>query len=471
MKKVCLLWMFSVSCVITVAQTLAQKLGTAVNKLEGDEQMSAAIISIYVVESSTGAVVYEKNSRYGLAPASTQKLFTAAAALDLLGSSFRYNSGLNLYEVKSPSGSQGFIEITGSGDPSLGSWRFSSSKKEKVIRDWTSSVAAVGKRIPISGIYIRDITTTDQLTIPDGYIWQDIGNYYGAGSSLVNWNENQYDITFRSGSTGTPVSILSVEPVQQQLLFVNNVTAGAAGSGDNAFIYAAPFSKEAIIRGTIPPAQSSFTISGAMPDPGYTLGSTLRNALKEAGVAIDSVIHSSRQVVLSDSLRKSASIVKAITHNSPTLDTLVYWFLRKSINLYGEAFTKTIGKEAGANFNLEAGLKAITGFWKTKGIASSGMQLFDGSGLSPQNRVTTKALVQVLQYAGTRAWYPAFLHALPVYNGMKMKSGSINGARAYAGYHNSRNGKKYTFAIIINNYEGSASAAVRKMYSVLDVLK
>ena len=27
----------------------------------------------------------------------------------------------------------------------------------------------------------------------DGWIWEDIGNYYGAGVSGLNWHENQYD--------------------------------------------------------------------------------------------------------------------------------------------------------------------------------------------------------------------------------------------------------------------------------------
>jgi D-alanyl-D-alanine carboxypeptidase/D-alanyl-D-alanine-endopeptidase (penicillin-binding protein 4) len=471
MKKVCLLCMFSVGCMLSIAQTVAEKLGAALSSLEKDEQMQAAIISLYVVESNTGVVIYEKNSRYGLAPASTQKLFTSAAALDLLTTKFKYTTNITLYGSKGTVNRSGYLEINGTGDPSLGSWRFAETKKEKLIRDWTTSLSSAASGIAIKGIYVGDIAKVNQLTIPDGYIWQDIGNYYGAGSSLVNWNENQYDLTFRSGGTGMPTSIVKIEPAQQQLLFVNTVTGGAAGSGDNAFIYAAPFSNEAIIRGTIPPSQTGFSISGAMPDAGYTLGSTLRDALSKAGVMVDSGVHSSRRLELADSIKKASQVVVTLSHQSPTLDTLVYWFLRKSINLYGEAFTKTVGKELTGTFDHEAGLKAIKNFWKSKGIATSGMQLYDGSGLSPQNRVTTKALAQVLQYAAGQGWYPAFYNALPEYNGMKMKSGSINGARAYAGYHTSRNGKKYTFAIIINNYEGSASAAVRKMYRVLDLLK
>lgn len=97
--------------------------------------------------------------------------------------------------------------------------------------------------------------------------------------------------------------------------------------------------------------------------------------------------------------------------------------------------------------------------------------MMDGSGLSPQNRVTTNALVKVMQYARAQKWYASFLDALPEINGIKMKSGSIGGARSYTGYINAASGKQYTFAFIVNNYDGSSSDVVRKMWKVLDVLK
>jgi len=54
---------------------------------------------------------------------------------------------------------------------------------------------------------------------------------------------------------------------------------------------------------------------------------------------------------------------------------------------------------------------------------------------------------------------------------MHMKSGTIGGAKAYAGYHTSKAGVQYTFAIIINNYDSEAGSIVPKMFKVLDELK
>ena len=54
---------------------------------------------------------------------------------------------------------------------------------------------------------------------------------------------------------------------------------------------------------------------------------------------------------------------------------------------------------------------------------------------------------------------------------MKMESGTINGAKAFAGYQTSSTGKEYTFDVIINNFDSDAGSIVQKMYSVLNNLK
>jgi D-alanyl-D-alanine carboxypeptidase/D-alanyl-D-alanine-endopeptidase (penicillin-binding protein 4) len=116
--------------------------------------------------------------------------------------------------------------------------------------------------------------------------------------------------------------------------------------------------------------------------------------------------------------------------------------------------------------SLEAGLSVVKNFWKDNGIDVLSLRMLDGSGLSPQNRVAPEALVKVMQYARTRSWFKSFYNALPEYNGIKMKSGTIGGAKSFTGYVGG-----YTFAIVVNNYNGSATEIVAKMYKVLDVLK
>ncbi len=149
----------------------------------------------------------------------------------------------------------------------------------------------------------------------------------------------------------------------------------------------------------------------------------------------------------------------------------MYWFLKRSINLYGEALVKTVGYVKAEAGSTDAGIKVIKDFWSKQGMEKSSLKIIDGSGLSPANRVTTKALVTVMQYAKARNWYSSFYYSLPLINGIKMKDGYINGVRSYTGYVKSKDDIEYTFSFIVNNFDGSASSVREKMWKVLDMLK
>ena len=92
MKKVFLVigYGFLLNCLN--AQSVKEKLGQAYQQFESDSQLRHAISSLYVINAKTGEVVFDKNSQVGLAPASTQKIITAATAFELLGKDFRYKT-------------------------------------------------------------------------------------------------------------------------------------------------------------------------------------------------------------------------------------------------------------------------------------------------------------------------------------------------------------------------------------------
>jgi D-alanyl-D-alanine carboxypeptidase/D-alanyl-D-alanine-endopeptidase (penicillin-binding protein 4) len=85
MKKGYLFFAFYILHFTLSAQTITQKLQKAYQRFESDSQLRHALISLYVINAKTGEVVFDKNSQIGLAPASTQKIITAATAFELLG--------------------------------------------------------------------------------------------------------------------------------------------------------------------------------------------------------------------------------------------------------------------------------------------------------------------------------------------------------------------------------------------------
>jgi serine-type D-Ala-D-Ala carboxypeptidase/endopeptidase (penicillin-binding protein 4) len=454
MKTVCC-FLFVVFSLTVAGQKVSEKIGQAYQRFVADSQLRSAISSLYVINAKTGAVVFDKNGKVGLATASTMKVITAASAYQMLGKDFRYETQFNLAKQND----QGVLIIKPSGDPSFGSWRWTYNNRFNVIYRITKAVQ--DHKLAISKAIIFKLYEDE--SIPGGWIWEDIGNYYGAGAQDLNWNENQYDLILKSGNEiGSRVEIVNTNPKLYSFQLESFAVAAAKGTGDNAYIYYPSGRQTAVVRGTIPVNEEKFLISGSLPHAGIQLMGKLRDTLADLHLFNSSV-------ELPDTgIRK---IIYTHSEYSPKLDSLIYWFLKKSINLYGEAFVKTMALKTTTKPTTDSGIDTIVSFWKQKGIDPVELRMVDGSGLSPLNRVTTHAQVQVLQYAKTQSWFKGYFDAFPEYNGMKIKSGTINGVKGFCGYHKAKDGNEYIFSFLVNNYNGSASEIVKKMYKVLDELK
>lgn len=463
MKKITLLLLL-LGALNVYSQNTNSVLNSAWSNFTSDPAFKHASLSLYVINTKTGKPVLEENSQMGLAPASSLKVVTSASAYALLGPDYTYKTGLS-YTGKIENGVlHGDIIITGSGDPSLGSWRYESTKEERIIAEFLAAITKQGINKITGNVLVDERLWTGEIT-PNGWIWQDIGNYYGAGARTLSWRENQYDLLLKSGSqVNSAVEIVGTIPEYVVDLNIEPVLKAAAkGTGDNAYIYLPLNERHGFVRGTIPAGENRFKISGAMPDGALQLALTLEAALKKTTVEKIQEMYPANK-----SIRESTLFY---THNSPSLDKISYWFLNKSINLYGEALLKTIAFQEAQSGETSAGVKVVKDFWKKNGIESSAMNTQDGSGLSPGNRITTSALVQVLQYAKKQDWFASYFEGFPVINGIKMKSGTISGALSYTGFIKSKSGDEYTFAFMINNYDGGASTTRRKMWRLLDVLK
>jgi D-alanyl-D-alanine carboxypeptidase/D-alanyl-D-alanine-endopeptidase (penicillin-binding protein 4) len=448
---------------VSFAQTISQKLQTAFQQFESDSQLKHAISSLYVVDAKTGNVVFDKNSQVGLAGASTQKIITATTAFELLGKDYRYKTELGYSGKINAKILNGNLYVIGSGDPTLGSWRWEQTKDSIVLKKWVDEI----KRLKINKIEGSAITNTSKFSyqaIPDGWIWQDIGNYYGAGSYPLNWKENQYELKLASGyRVNDKVKIINDSNYSFN---INELKSAAKGTGDNAYIY-----YDNSLAGTIPVEEKSFSISGATTDPVLELLLDFNFFLMKNSIQSDAREGSyHRQRFYEDSIELK-KIKKIYTYYSPSLDSIIYWFFKKSINLYGEALIKTFAYEKQGFGSTDSGVAIVKNFWKQKGIDENELNIYDGSGLSPLNRVTTHSQVEILKYAKTKDWFSYFYDALPEYNGMKMKSGTINDVKAFCGYQTAKDGKEYIFSFIVNNYNAQTSNVVSKMYKVLDNLK
>ena len=449
MKTRFFLFFFSVFQSFFAQKTIQEQLDVKVNQLLASEPMYSGSLSFYVSDEN-GNKIYEYQANKGLSTASTMKIFTAAAALETLGKDYQYKTKIAF---------DGNLYVTSNGDPTLGNDRFEGYKadnfKQKVIE--TLKQNRISK---ISGDLIIDDTCFDFQKIPGGWPWNDMGNYYGAGVWGVNWRENVFEIYTFGKEIKNFSNINGVK-------WVNELRT--EGNSDKSIIYTAPYSDVVHINGSLPAKEMK--VSGAMPNPPKQLAIELAEELKKQKIAFNGkIIINSEKIINGEKPVVFPENKVILEYKSPTLDKIVYWFLKKSVNLFGETFIKTMAKEKTDNPSFESGVKFLKNFWKDKGIDQRMINFVDGSGLSPQNYASAKAEVLALLWAKKQPWFAEYYEGFPVMaNSMKMKSGSIKDSRAFAGYHTSKAGKNYVFAIIMNNYQ--ATDLSDALYKVLNNLK
>lgn len=438
-----------------LSQQIQQNLHREVEKILSSPEGASGSISVYVADKN-GNEIYSFQPEKGLSTASTQKIFTAIAALSVLGKNYTYQTQMTHTGSVENERLMGDLCFFSNGDPTLGSWRYPGYEpkffKEKILKTLRENNIQ-----SIEGNLLIDDSWFDFQSVASGWLWEDIGNYYGAGIWGVNWRENQVDLSIKNHQiVKTNVHLPNVQWIVQ--------TQDNQEDRDESVVYTAPLSSVGYVNGKLPQWKEK-KVSASVMNPALVMGYELKKFLEENQIKIKGEIFTYWGEKLKSNQKMNFPKHNILmTYTSPTLDKIVYWFMRKSVNLYGEALIKTMTKNQKKSSLYSDSVLFLKDFWKSKGIKSQMINFADGSGLSPQNYVSAKAQVQALLWVRNQPFYDVFYESIPVYNGMKMKSGTIKHTKSFAGYY-----KDYVFSVILNNYQGKGADKV--IYRILDFLK
>jgi D-alanyl-D-alanine carboxypeptidase/D-alanyl-D-alanine-endopeptidase (penicillin-binding protein 4) len=434
-----------------------------------------ATVGVCVKDLETGKTLIEHNADKSFTPASTLKLITTATALELLGPEYRYATTLAL-DADNPSR----ILVLGVGDPTLGTEAFDENRYA-FLSDWANALKTSLPKKEAWELYIVDDLFGYEGVSPQ-WTWEDLGNYYAAGAYGISIFDNTYRLYFDTTDRNSCPKILRTDPTIKGLSFTNYLTLNTSGK-DNGYIYGAPFSFERTIRGNIPAGRVGFSIQGDIPDPGLLLGEKLAEHLQKSGVNIRTVETARNDYILRvcNPMPQSYRVGEVVyVHRSRPLSDIIREINVESNNHYAEHLIRTIGRMKNANIYsdpLKEGIDFMNTFWKSKGISTSSLFMYDGCGLAPQNAVSPVFLCDLLSYMNKKSLYSkVFFNSLPKageegtlkyfmnktkYAGkIGAKSGSINGVQCYAGYLMDGS-KKYVFAVMVNKFNGT-NAEIRR---------
>lgn len=424
-----------------------------------------ASIGFYAFNLSDNQVIINHNGDLALVPASSLKLITTATALEVLGEAHRFTTTIS-YSGEIKNGVlNGNIIIKGGGDPALGSHRYRSYYGD-FMKNWANEIKKLGID-SINGKIIADASIFDN-EVPATWIWQDLGNYFGAGANGLSIYENFYTLALSSQYEAQKTTISQINPYIPFLSVDNNVL-GTSTNKDLSFIYGGPFQYNRYISGEIPKNRSEFKVKGSIPDPAYLCAYELDSVLKTSGIKV--AYHPTTKRLLADNFIENTTLEITSTP-SPTLASLIQQTNLYSINLYAEHLLNHIGLTVKKEGSSTAGAEALISFWKEKGIDTDGMYIYDGSGLSRFNTITTKQLVAILNQMDKSPSKEIFYNSLAIAGksgtlssiakgttaegNIYGKSGYMTNVRSYSGYVTTNSNKKIAFAIIVNNYNCSA---------------
>jgi D-alanyl-D-alanine carboxypeptidase/D-alanyl-D-alanine-endopeptidase (penicillin-binding protein 4) len=460
------------------------KLQKELDIFKNSPECAYAGISFKAIDLADGKEIASLNPVLTLNTASTTKLFSTAAALEILGAEYRPITRIYIEGNVDQNGNlNGNIWIRGGGDPSLGSIYNPNVDSEKFLQDWTDTLKSLGIK-KITGSVIADGSDFEYLGVPDGWSWQDMGNYYGAGPSGICIYDNMLVYNFRTGSSiNQPAELISTFPKVTQLNFENFITSQPVKS-DNSYIYGAPFSNYRFGTGALPLNQSAFEVKGSLPDPEYQLAEEFTNYLILSGIPIDGLPKCARLLTDLDKNRfDKFSLI--CTYSGMTVRDLVNSTNVHSVNLFAEQLLLLLSYEKNGFGSMAESIKIMEGFWKPK-MSSAGLVLRDGSGLSRTNTISSNHLVDLLVYMDSSKCAKDFYTSLPVSatNGtlaplckdkpcagkVVAKSGTMSRVKSYAGYVNAISGKKIAFAIVINNFNSDGLVLRAKLESILSAL-
>jgi D-alanyl-D-alanine carboxypeptidase/D-alanyl-D-alanine-endopeptidase (penicillin-binding protein 4) len=468
MNKVLLLFAFIVwgfSC--TSQKTTTNKIQQFVNGFAADSCFTGAGIGIIIKDVEKGETLAQHNSKMALTPASSQKLITTATALELLGSDYRFKTIIETDGGIENETLSGNLIIRGSGDPTLESKYFDS--QQNIVGRIVSELKKRNIKLIKGDVLVDD--SYFKSSIPRTWIWEDIGNYYGAVPNPINYRDNMYTLHFKSGKAGNKTSIWKTEPKNTGLQFDNQVVSSEINR-DLAYIFGGNTSNLRRIEGSIPQNRNDFIVKGAFLYPDLTLIEDLHTELKRNQIQ-----------VLNHSKTKKDNRYSLFGISSPKLKDIVYWTNMKSVNLFADQLLFEVGQKQNTKASWHSGIEAINDFWKLKSADTKYQRLFDGSGLSHFNAISADFFSQILMSMYHSKNSEVFLSSLPVAGksgtlkyfgrGSRIesnwiaKTGSMTGVRTYCGYLKNSQKETYIVCILINNYNCSSKKLNNKLLHFL----
>ena len=422
-----------------------------------------ALWAVKVVSLDTGRVIFERNPRLLVMPASTMKVVTLAVAAERLGWDARFTTRLETTGPIENGVLRGDLVVTGDGDPAIGE----REDTPRVLDEWAARLARLGVT-RIDGRLIGDDDLLPDQALGAGWAWDDLAFGFAAPIGALQFHEGSAQVVITAGPRpGTPAS-MRLEPASTDLVLTGQLTTTGPDTPPAVFTRRRPFSRTLEVTGTVPRTGRDYvrTVSTDNPTRGMLLA--FRDALGRFGIGVSGDVAD-----IDDVAEKPAGPRRLLhLHESPPLREIGIRLMKVSQNLIAETLRARIGLASDVPDvdPLAAASGACERTLATWGVPVEDVIVADGSGLSRYDYLTADALVTVLRRMAQDPRHAAAFEAtLPILGvdgtlerrlrgtraqgRVRAKTGSMSNVRALAGYVTTIVGERLAFAIVANNFK------------------
>lgn len=467
-----------------------------IEEIVSQPDLARGFLGVEIVSVRTGKPIFSLNAEKMFTPASNTKLFTTAAALALIGPEYKFRTTLETNGSLDKYGRlTGDLVLVGRGDPSLSGREMPYNMRTQRDADPMKVFEMLADEVVQKGVkYIDgDIVADDSYFAFERYgegwsqddlVWPD-----GAPVSALTVNDNVIFIQILPGARAGDKAFVSITPFADYYTIDNRLLTTPAGTGRKIYINREPGSTTLTLWGTMPMDDAGVNEGLSIEDPAEFAANLFRHLLEVRGVTVygkqrtrhtdlaslstfTSVVIASNSRGGDDrSLTSPVGPLVLAEYQSPPLSEDVQVVNKVSQNLHAEILLRLLGREKGTGGTVQAGLEVLRGFLNNAGIPGDDYLFYDGSGLSRQNLVSPRAVVDLLIYAKSQAWGKEFHDSLPVAGvdgsladrfkdlaptaHVYGKTGSLGGVKTLSGYAVTAKGEEIAFSILANNYSVS----------------
>jgi D-alanyl-D-alanine carboxypeptidase/D-alanyl-D-alanine-endopeptidase (penicillin-binding protein 4) len=366
-----------------------------------DQFLSKVVGSTCVIVEVDGRTVYERRTSEAFVPASTMKLATAMAALDILGADAKFTTRFVASDPPTNGVIEGDLFIVGGGDPLLATSGYKTvfDDPDQFYEDFTTvadSLNAAGIR-SIRGDLVGDDSRYD----------------------AVRWVPT-WPARYQVGGTVAPLSALLVNDGNTGYTDTPNDATSNRKAGDSPLLFA----------------------------------QTLRTVLNSRGITVEGVATTGRA---------PSDGEEVASFDSVPMSQVLTEMLKNSDNTTAELVLKEIGLQSRGQGTTAAGIEATKESLKNQSFDVTDLVMLDGSGLDTGNRMSCELSLALVSAVSQRPEFSDALPlggksgtlrkrmlATPSTGRVRAKTGTLNSVNALAGFADTPQGSTLSFAFIHN---------------------